>query len=68
VSVGQGHSDILIDYEMDDGKIEKIDVADCIQRILATSFARMFHLNNILFPRFLNWDYTPWNFRYKRNI
>jgi hypothetical protein len=42
VSIGFGYEDVLIDYENDDGTIDKIQLQESINRLISVSFDRYF--------------------------
>lgn len=42
VSIGIGYADVLIDYENDDGTIDKIQMQESINRLISISFDRYF--------------------------
>ena len=65
--MGTGYSSLKIDYENEDGTVEKISMGDYIPRLFSASFQRVFALNNLLLPRFIQYIYMPSDFRYKRN-
>jgi hypothetical protein len=67
VSVGRGYSNTLIENEMDDGTVHSLTLADCIDKLFTIAIKRGINVNNILFPRFTTWHYTPYDRRYARN-
>jgi len=59
---------MLIDYECDDGKLEKINLQDYLDRLVTFTIQRLFSLHNIMFPLLMSFAYVPSDRRYARNV
>lgn len=68
ISVGTANSDVQLDYENDDGTIDRISLTGVMSRLFSFTVNRIFHLHNIMFPQFIGCAYMPSDWRYKRNV
>lgn len=68
VAVGKRNANILVDYEHEDGRIEKWIFGDVIKNLLADALNRALKFPFIAFPELLPYTVTPGCMSYKRNV